>query len=206
MHDPNHPAVDAYYKSLGRFVHEFGHTEHHLAFMIHRYASGVINEAYEPIFAPGRGAIRPHPVMDILRALMGDQRSGVLVEIAKELMRAAGRDEQSRKEMKDTVDHLGSITAIRNRIIHHGAWLEDDESRWRSSTAPQGRAPKDLKTAFFTVDDLGNASTDLHVIRERISALLVTENPHLRPEAEKAGYFRPKPWLYKPVQLDAKGR
>jgi len=192
--------------ALGRFVHEFGHTEHHLAFMIHRYVSASINEAYEPFFAPGRGVIRPHPLTDLLRALMGEQRSGVMSEILKEVMRATGRDQRNCAEMKETLDHLGQITAIRNRIVHHGAWPQDDQTTWRSLTAPQGRSPKDLKTAYFTIDDLTNASVDLATIRHRIDALLVTENPNVRPEAEAAGSFAPKPWHYKPVQLDAKDR
>lgn len=202
MHNPNHPAVDAYYKALGRFVHEYGHTESNLAFMIRRYASGLIDEAYAPVFAPGKGVVRPNPLMDLLRAVMGEQRAAVLAEILKEVMRAAGRDDKSRAEMKETLDHFGHITAIRNRIIHNGAWPEKDTLRWRSTTS-QGRTPKDLKTTFFTIDDLKNASEDLAIIRHRISALVVVENPNVRADAEKAGYFQPKPWRYKPVQLNA---
>lgn len=72
MKHPRPTGADLY-PALGRFMHQFGTTENHLAFMLQRYVSGIIDSLYEPFLAPGVGVIRPEPLMDLLRALIGVQ-------------------------------------------------------------------------------------------------------------------------------------
>ena len=201
MANPDHPAVDAYFRALGEFIHEFGKTESHLAFMLQRFVSAEINAAYEPFFALTRGAVRPEPLMDLLRALTGSQRSKPLSDIIEAVLRITGVSKEERDEISNVLGHFGHIRFIRDKIAHQGAWPEEHQGgvRWRSSA--HGREPKDTKSYYFTVDDLRAATRDLQAVRGRLDVVMIPENPNVRGMVEQEGHY--EPWRYKPVQPDS---
>lgn len=210
MPTPNHPApkdhedwpepvVEAYYAALGKFLQTFGDAEAGFLFLIDRYAGGLLADDVNRNTPPTEFWARSRVQMDIVRALVGSQRSAAIATMLKMLLRVANRPEAEQNLAKEALDHLGHIRVIRDRIVHTGA-LPFYDRTWLFKTGNSHEVRERNKAQDFVVriEDLEHMTADLKAIRLRLAIVTLYDNPTFHETAAFHGAF--ETWKHKPIQ------
>lgn len=191
--------MSAYHMALGEFLHSYATAEAGLLFIIDRYAGGLLAEDVNQATPPTETWGRTRRQMDVVRALVGSQRSAVMSDTIKLLLRVAGRPEAERKVADDALAQFGQIRVIRDRLVHSGGSPFYDNG-WLFRTW-NGHEVKERTKALdyvFSIEDLENMVSDLRTVRLRIAAVTLTDVPHANAFATDHGAFQP--WRYKPIR------
>jgi hypothetical protein len=191
--------VEAYYAALGKFLQTYGDAEAGFLFLVDRYASGLLADDVNRNTPPTESWSRTWTQVNVVRALVGSQRSAAIADMIKMLLRVAKRPEAEQEMAKDALDHLGHIRVIRDRIVHTGA-LPFYDGAWlfKTGNSHEVREREKAKDYIFRIEDLENMTDDLKAIRLRLAVVTLTENPFFHKTATSHGAFRP--WRYKPIQ------
>jgi hypothetical protein len=210
MPTPDHPApkdhhdwpervVEAYYAALGKFLQTYGDAESGFLFLIDRYASGLLADDVNRHTPPTEGWARTRTQVDVVRALVGSQRSEEIAATIQMLLRIAKRSPSEQRMAKEALDHLGKIRVIRNRIVHTGALpFYDGEWLFKTGDRHEVREREKAKDYVFRIEDLEAMTDDLLAIRLRIAVVILVENPTFQKFATTHGAF--EPWRYKAIQ------
>jgi hypothetical protein len=193
------PVVNAYYAALGKFLQSYGDAESGFLFLIDRYAGGLLADDVNIHTPPSEFWARTRVQMDVVRALVGSQRSAEMADTLKMLLRVAKRPQSEQDLAKEALDHLGHIRVIRDRIVHTGA-LPFYDAGWffRTGNKHEVRERHKAKDYVFRIEDLEDMTADLSAIRLRLATVTLYENPHFHEFASTHGAF--EPWRYKPIQ------
>ena len=174
-------------------------TEGNLLFMVDRYAGGLIAEDVNQATPPTEFWGRTQRQMDVVRALVGSQRSAAITDTIKLLMRVAERSAEDRQVVKEALDHFGHIRVIRDRLVHSGASpIYRDEWVFQTGTSLETREREKAQDYVFRIEDLESMVADLRAIRLRVGAVICTDAPGFEAFAKAHGAF--EPWSYKQVQ------
>ena len=201
-HDWPQPVVDAYYAALGQFLQTYGDAEAGFLFLIDRYAGGLLAEDIDRHTPPSEFWSRTQVQMDVVRALVGSQRSAAMTDSIKMLLRIAERPEEDHALAKGALDHFGHIRVIRDRIVHTGALPFYDKTwRFKTGNSLEVRERHKAKDYVFTIENLEAMTADLIRIRLRVGMATLHDNPEFPEFAKSHGAL--DPWQYKPIQPDA---
>ncbi|MDP9415511.1 MAG: hypothetical protein M3Q08_15815 [Pseudomonadota bacterium] len=176
----------AYQLALGQFVDAYGRTENALSHYLSRFVAGCFGSHTEQGLA-------------LAKAIIGSQRIGQLSETMKRTMRVAKHDAGYQDELAKTLDHLGAIHSIRDRIVHQGAMPEFYEGKWRvrNTNVSQIREAHQEEEIFFTIEDLESMTADLALVQLKIRIALFRRHPGDLAMLQALQ----QPWRYKPSEL-----
>lgn len=198
-HDWPAPVIDAYHTALGAFLQSYATVEAGLLFMIDRYAGGLLADDVNQGTPPTEFWGRTHRQMDVVRALVGSQRSAVMSDTIKLLMRVAERPQEVRKIADDALAQFGNIRVIRDRLAHSGASpFFDKKWLFRTWNGHEVKERTKAQDFVFAIEDLENMTSDLRAIRLRIGVATLTDAPDFRAFADEHEAFLP--WRYKQIQ------
>jgi hypothetical protein len=191
--------MGAYLGALGGFLHSYASAEAGLLFLIDRYAGGLLADDVNQATPPTEFWARTRRQMDVVRALVGSQRSAVMSDTIKLLLRVAERPPADRQIADEALAQFARIGVIRNRLVHSGGYpFYDGEWLFRTWNGHEVKERTKAQDYVFSIEDLENMVSDLHSVRLRIAAVTLTDNTGFEAFATEHGAFRP--WSYKPIQ------
>ena len=201
---PIDPAVfkidwDAYYDALGRFMHQFAHTEDELNRIIKDFVVKVLKLT---------------PSNQIIAAIVGGMRIAASRDMLKRLLRVTRKSQ----EVKDKVDHvlaqLGEIHYMRDRIAHNESYPSLAKAgNFETTNQMQIRETEQMDWISFNPQILLDMAADLERIPYLIEITLASaaERERHATMAKTVGDRqqvldpRSRPWRYKPSQLEKTG-
>lgn len=198
-HDWPEPVIRAYHTALGEFLHSYATAEAGLLFIIDRYAGGLLAEDVNQGTPPTEFWARTRRQMDVVRALVGSQRSSIISDTINLLLRIADRPQEERRVADDALAQFAHIRVIRDRLVHSGASPFYDKGwlfrTWNGHEVKERTKAKDY---VFSIESLENMVSDLLSIRLRIGVATFTDSTNFQAFANDHGAFQP--WSYKPIQ------
>jgi hypothetical protein len=126
--------------------------------------------------------------------LFGSPRTSDIIGHLKKLLAAENLPDEAGQAIRDSFGQLSKITALRDRIVHHGGVVFDDgllmiRSR-PTDTSPETKQPFDI----FESEELWAAAADLVLIKKILAFRLTGDVPiYAEPMCVRQG-----PWRYKP--------
>ena len=106
---------------------------------------------------------------------------------------AAERSAASKKDVNDLFAQYGTITKMRDYVVHRTADRQPN-GKYVAHNEATSKRDEDNEYFEFELDDLRNASIDLNGITARLSDIVYPGSPNTFPVSVP-------PWKYKQIQL-----
>jgi hypothetical protein len=154
--DPNGPTL-MHYALLGRFIHQYARVE----VAIHRLFRHVAR------------------LDDITgRAIGAGMRIVDLIDRIKRLIATGAVDKNEGAEIGKVFTQLNAISELRDALVHRGAVAKEDELI--SHNAAIAKSAQDIQVLRIKVENLRDATEDLHAILFRIMMIVTPDDRTLR--------------------------
>ena len=171
---------DAYFMALGRFVHAFSEVEKAIHYSFANFTKLKI------------------PIAHIIKRESGAKD---LISIIKQTVRLNKFSDKAIAEVECLFTHFDAISIFRNRVLHRGAYLQEDGTYLSHNMATM-RTMEAYEMATFTLEDIQFATRDLGRMAIRIYDVAnVTPYHQMTKRDPRAAPLLLAPWQYKSVEL-----
>jgi hypothetical protein len=174
LKDVSQRSLDEFHLEMGRFICAFSDAEH-FAFFLFSFVSDI-----------------RFPKSN---AIIGGMRLADVIGIINRLTEKSHHSDEIKKEIRDLLSHLQSISAYRHVLIHLGAEIQ--EGNLSTTNMNSAKTMESVQQWTTDLSNLRAATHDLNTISLRIGLVRNWNQNRISPSARRALFA---PWRYKSVQ------